>query len=94
MLRTYLLSADFSPKAKQALIEFVDTLDHVKNWMAFLPGSILLVTDHDEDAISIEVHTKFPLLAFIVTPVSMNDTNGFLLPGAWDMINYPGPVKE
>jgi len=80
-------------KRRQELMDFLDTIPEVVNWLG-TTGVILLVSDMGVDALNDKIHAKFPKLGFFILPVTSDMIGGNSTKLAWDFIANPKPAEN
>jgi len=90
-LKAFLLVFDawFSPR--QPILDFLNTRPEVKNWFAFLPAAIFIISDRSAHELSAVFRQHFLGRLFVVTEIPAGANNGWLNKNAWDFINNPKP---
>ena len=88
-LRVYLLviHLDLDPRAK--VLEFLDTRREIKNWFAFLPSAVMVVSDSDASTLAELVHSRFPEHLFMIAEINSHAANGWLPANVWDFLGSP-----
>jgi hypothetical protein len=89
MLLPYLLIFNRDDGPRQEILDYLDTRREVKNWFAFLPDAIFIISDSDALTLSNLFSLKFPSRYFLITEVPAGKNNGWLIQRAWDFINNP-----
>jgi hypothetical protein len=73
------------------IVDYLDTLQDIKNWRNDV-GAIFLVSELSPTQLHSKIHRKFPELRYIITPIDINDIEGWAPKDTWDFIRYPKPV--
>lgn len=89
MLTPYVVTFDPANGSRQDFLNFLDTLVEIKNWYAFLPGAVFVVSDRDLNTISGLIHKRYASRLFFVSVVSRGLNNGWLPQAAWEFVNNP-----
>lgn len=89
MLSPYLIVFNPDEGDRQALLNFLDTRTEIKNWYAFLPSAVFVISDRNANSISDILRTRYPGRFLFVTPVVGVQTDGWLPQAAWDFVNQP-----
>ena len=89
MLRPFLLVFNQAEGSRKDILNYFDTCREVKNWFAFLPEAIFIISDIDAHALSEMLRRKYPKRFFIITELSSGRNNGWLDQKCWDFINHP-----
>jgi hypothetical protein len=93
-MNAYLLTFDDTTVTRSELLDCVNQLDGVENWLAFLPATIALVSPYSAHEITVALKLKRPGIRFVITPFNKFEADG-LLPGeVWDFLNNPRPVLK
>jgi hypothetical protein len=64
-------------------------MPNVKNWFAFLPTGIFIISPDNPHNISESIRTRFPEKQFVITEVPVGANNGLIHKAAWEFINSP-----
>lgn len=89
MLKPYLLIFDVMSGNRQDILNYIDTCPEVKNWYAFIPTGIIIISDktaHDLQAMFLR---KYPGRFSMITEITRGNNNGWLNKEVWDFINNP-----
>lgn len=89
MLKPFLVIFDNSQLPRQTLLDHLDTRSEIKNWFAFLPSAVVVVSDQTASSVAACIRTGFPNQLFIVTEISSGANDGWLGKNVWDFINNP-----
>ena len=89
MLTPFLLIFNQLEGSRQEILNYLDTCKEIKNWYAFMPEAIFIVSDVDAHALSKIFQGKYPNRYFMITEVTVGKNNGWLDKTAWDFINNP-----
>ena len=92
MLKAFLFSFDDSQVTREEIINLIDDIDIVVNWLAFLPGSIVIISENTPRQISslIRKHRKTSF-RFIIT--QMENRSGWLPKSNWEFIKNRNPAE-
>jgi hypothetical protein len=94
VLKPFLLVFDSTQMDRQTILNWLDKQSVIKNWFAFLPNAIVLISDQSTFQLSelIRVNSK-PLFDFVITEVINNglisSADGSMSKQFWDFINVP-----
>ena len=88
MLRPYLLVFNPVGADRQNVLEFLDTRPEAKNWYAFLPTAIVVISDCSAIELSVMLRTRYPDLYHIFTEIT-SAHQGWLPEPVWTFINNP-----
>lgn len=85
------LAVNFSPSAfdRQHLLDFLNTLFEIKNWLAVNESLVLVVTDLMPIQLQQIINTAFPELSFMIFFVHPHEVDGRETLNVWDFINNP-----
>lgn len=89
MLKAFVVIFSDAQINRQALLDFLDTRPEVKNWFAFLPSAIFVVSDKTATQIAEIIRLGFPEKHLFVSEVSRGTNDGWLARNVWDFINAP-----
>jgi hypothetical protein len=89
MLKPYLVVFDASQIVRQSLLDHLDTRPEVKNWFAFLPTAVFVISDHTARQLTEAIRIAFPAASLMVTEVPAGANDGWLGKNVWDFINSP-----
>lgn len=89
MLKPYLLVFDSSEITRQALLDHLDTRPEVKNWFAFLPTGIFIISDRTALQLTQAVREGLPTASLLISEVPAGANDGWLGKNVWDFINSP-----
>lgn len=89
MLRPFLLIFDIAHGPRQQIVDYLDTRPEVKNWFAFLPTAILVISDRNASDLAKIFREKFPARLFMVSEVQGTTTDGWQNQNVWDFLNNP-----
>ena len=89
MLKPFLVVFNNSQITRKDLLDFLDTKPEIKNWFAFMPSAIFVISDRRAFQISQFIHTRFPEVYFVVSEVPKGENDGWLSKEAWNFINNP-----
>jgi len=89
ILKPFLLVFDNSQLMRQAILDYLDTRSDVKNWFAFLPTSIVIISDQTAYKLAEIIRQKFPDVLFIISEIPVGSNDGWLDGRVWSFINNP-----
>ena len=89
MLKPFLITFDAAQINRQALLDFLDTRSEVKNWFAFLPTAIFVISDHSAQQLAEAIRTGKPGISFVITAMPDGKNDGWLGKNVWEFINNP-----
>ncbi len=89
MLKAFVVVFSDAQINRQALLDFLDTRPEVKNWFAFLPGAVFVVSDKTATQVTEIIRMGFPEKSLFVSEVSRGTNDGWLGRNVWDFINTP-----
>ena len=89
MLKPYLVAFNDAQITRQALLDFLDTRPEVKNWFAFMPAAIFVISDRSARQLAEAIRSGFPGKNFVVSEVPAGANDGWLGKDVWDFINNP-----
>lgn len=89
MLKPYLVVFNGSEVTRQSLLDHLDTRPEVKNWFAFLPTGVFVISDRTASQLAEAIRIAFPIATFVVTEIPPGANDGWLNKDAWDFINNP-----
>jgi hypothetical protein len=89
MLTPYLLIFKQSEGYRQDILNYLDTCREVKNWYAFMPEAIFIISDVDAHVLTKVFQRKYPNRNFMITEIPVGRNNGWLNSQEWDFINHP-----
>jgi len=89
MLRPFLLIFDTIYGPRQDILNYLDTRPEIKNWYAFMPTAIIVISDCQAPQIAALFRQRFPGRQFMITEVPRGENDGWLNKNVWDFINNP-----
>ena len=89
MLRPFLLVFDSTQVPRQEILDYLDTRREIKNWFAFMPSAVFVISDSDAFQISNLFRQRFPSRRFFVTEVPHGANDGMQAHNVWEFINNP-----
>ena len=89
MLKSFLLVFNNSQLERRSILEYFDTIPSIKNWYAFLPTAVFIISAATAFQLSELFRNKFPNNNFVITEVPRGANDGWLDKAAWDFINNP-----
>lgn len=94
MLKSYLLVFNNASLERQKVLDYLDTRHEVKNWFAFMPNAIVIVSDSDAHKLQHMFSSGFEGIDHIITEIAEGNNNGWLGKDVWDFINNPKQVGQ
>ena len=91
-MNSFILTFDDTTISRREMVECLDRLDGVVDWLAFLPTAIAILSPHTTHELTSMVNAKRPGIRFIVTVGGAQATDGQLPRMVWDFINRPQPA--
>lgn len=85
-MNVYILTIDGD---RDSFVQALDQTPMVRNWLAFLPTAIALVTYRPLVDISTYLRDQLPHRQHILVPATSLTSAGLLPPNVWDFINKP-----
>jgi hypothetical protein len=89
MLKPFLVAFDSTQLSRQSLLDHLDTRPEVKNWFAFLPSAVVVLSDRTAFNVAACIRAGFPTQQFIVTEIPQGGNDGWLGKNVWEFINNP-----
>jgi hypothetical protein len=89
MLKAYVLTFNSEICPRQKVLELLDTIPAVKNWYAYLPSSIFIISDQTAHVLANALLAKVDGSYYFVSEVPSGVNNGWLPEAAWQFINSP-----
>jgi hypothetical protein len=89
MLKAYIVNFNCSQCARQKVLDLLDTLPAIKNWYAFLPSAIFVVSDQTAHALAQLLLAKVDGSYYFISEITSGTANGWLPQAAWDFVNNP-----
>jgi len=86
-LKPFILVYDTFELPRDEILDFLDTLANIKNYYAYLPTSIIIISDLSATELSDEFRGEFPGTEFIIIELQPEKINGWLDKGVWSFIN-------
>lgn len=88
-MKVYIVSFNALILSTHELLGFFDTRTEILNWYLPFPGTIVIVSNHNQTALANMISERFPLHIFLIT-----ETNSFIVDGrlpnpAWEFIRNP-----
>jgi hypothetical protein len=78
---------------RQQILDYLDTLrSEVVNWRAS-SGAIFMISGLDALTLTEKIHAKFPGLVFIITPITIEEIQGYADSDTWNFIRFPRPIS-
>lgn len=74
---------------RESYTNALDRAPMVRNWLAFLPTTIAVVSNWTLGELSWYLRGALPSRQFILTPTNASTSAGLLPSNVWDFINYP-----
>jgi hypothetical protein len=94
MLKVYLLVFNNPALKRQSVLDYFDTCHEVKNWFAFMPNAVVIISDKDAHSLQAMFSRKFSGTHHIVTEIPKGNNNGWLAKDVWDFINSPVSIRS
>lgn len=88
-MRSFLLTFDDQATPRDFMVHLVNALDGVADWLAFLPGAIVLISPHTAHELAVALNTKRPGMSFLITEIDQRRADGRLPAPVWNFINNP-----
>ena len=88
----YLFTADTTQQNFRLLLDTIDTVRAVRNWMRMLPGAAVLVSELDVDDLHTELKLALPEQRYLLVELERGNKNGWLPRKVWDFMNQPAPA--
>ena len=89
MLKPFLVAFNDAQITRQSLLDFLDTRPEVKNWFAFMPSAIFVVSDRTAQQLAEVIRAGLPGKNFLITEVPRGANDGWMGENVWDFINNP-----
>lgn len=89
MLKPYVLTFNPGTCPRQTILDLLDTLPAVKNWYAFLPSAVFIISDQNAHFLAQALLAKVNGSFYFVSEINTSSYNGWLPKPAWDFINTP-----
>lgn len=89
MLKPFVVAFDNTQINRQAVLDFLDTRPEVKNWFAFMPSAIFIISDKTASQIAEAIRSGLPGKNLFVSEVPRGANDGWLGGNVWDFINTP-----
>jgi len=89
MLKPYVVTFNPDIFPRQKLLEHLDTLPAVKNWYAFLPSAVFIISDQSAHALANLLLGKVNGSYYFVSEIPVGAYNGWLPQAAWEFVNNP-----
>ena len=89
MLKSYVLNFDAGMCSRQTILALLDSLPSVKNWYAFLPSAVFIISDNSAHELAQSLLAKVNGSMYFVSEINPAAHNGWLPKAAWDFINNP-----
>ena len=89
MLKPFLVAFNDAQITRQSLLDFLDTRPEVKNWFAFMPSAIFVVSDRTAQQLAEVIRAGLPGKNFLITEVPRGANDGWMGANVWDFINNP-----
>lgn len=86
MLKAFLLVFDSIQIDRQSFLNFLDTKYDVKNWYAFLPNAIIIVSDQNTFYLSDLIRKNSTGIRFVITEIATG-IDGLMNKEVWDFVN-------
>lgn len=89
MLKPYVLNFNPNMCPRKKILDLLDTLPAVKNWYAFLPSAVFIISDQSAHTLAQLLLAKVEGSLYFISEISPSAYNGWLPKPAWDFINNP-----
>lgn len=89
MLKPFLIVFNDAQINRQGLLDFLDTRSEIKNWYAFLPTAVFVISENSASQIAEVIRSEFPGKNLFVSEVPRGANDGWLGANVWDFINSP-----
>ena len=87
--KSYLLVFDLGQGPRQEILDYLNTLPAVKNWYAFMPTAVIIISPGLASEIVRSFRLRFPTRNLMVTELPFTNNDGWLDQKIWDFINNP-----
>lgn len=87
MLKPFILVYNTFQLTRQEILDFLDSRPEVKNWYAFLPTSIMIISDRTAYQLAEIFRQKYPNTYFIISEIPYGNNDGWLDKKVWSFIN-------
>lgn len=94
MLKPYLLIFNVTDGERQKILDFLDTRHEVKNWYAFMPSGIIIISDKTAHDLQKMFLDGFPKRYHLITEIPYGANNGWLDKNVWEFINKPKSLRQ
>jgi hypothetical protein len=74
---------------RDRMARLVDEIGDVVDWLTFLPGAMVLVSERSAHELSKALSAKHPDLLFVINEIDPHKTDGLLPKPIWNFINHP-----
>jgi hypothetical protein len=91
-MRVHLLTFNDAEVSRDEVLEAINRVSSVKNWIAFLPASICLASELPAQSLAREIRQLMPTVHFLLVEIDQTKKNGWLPRQVWDFINRPQAV--
>lgn len=89
MLKPYIVVFNDQEISRQAVLDILDTKPEVKNWFAFLPGAIFVISEKTASQLTELIRSSFPIKNLFVSEIPRGANDGWLGANIWEFINTP-----
>jgi hypothetical protein len=89
MLKPFLVVFNSTSLSRQSLLAHLDTRSEIKNWMAFLPSAVAVISDRTAQEVAACIRIGFANQNFVVTEIPFGANDGWLTKNVWEFINNP-----
>jgi hypothetical protein len=73
---------------RQSMLDFLDTIPEILNWRA-ASGTVFIVSESDVERLTELVRAVKLNMKFLITPIEMDDIQGYQDPKTWEFIRNP-----
>ena len=94
MLKPFILVYDPFELPRDEILDFLDTLQEVKNYFAFLPTSIVIISDQTTSQLSKIFRREFERTLFFISAIPHGGYDGWLDKEFWNFINNPSSSER
>jgi len=91
-VKAHLLVFDSSQITREHVVEKIDHMSVIENWVAFFDNAICLASEKDPRSLSRLLHIELPKLRFIITEIEPQSKGGWLPKSIWAFLNHPEPA--
>ncbi len=88
-LKPFILVFDTFKLPRQEILDYLDTCPAVKNWYAFLPTAIIIISDRNAFQLAELFRNRFLSKYFIISEITLQNHDGWLDKSIWSFIKNP-----